>query len=177
MEDQIGDLTAFLKGMQARIDGQHDAVKKTLEANTMVLQDLSVWKPKVQADVDELQSSVRELCSKVEKLSLKQEELTNPAYKVFDTQHLNIPQSAAPPFVKSTSRDAGPSDRGDEHGHRGLEHGVVTTFVPTPVTGAKHSATLSPVPFNIGSALLTDVGQLSVNHALPLVEFPDFDGT
>ena len=54
MEGQISDLTVFLKGMQARIDDQHDAVKKTLEANTAVLQDLSVWKPKVQADADEL---------------------------------------------------------------------------------------------------------------------------
>jgi hypothetical protein len=36
---QIGDITAFLKGMQAaQIDQQHDPVKKTtLEAHTSVL--------------------------------------------------------------------------------------------------------------------------------------------
>jgi hypothetical protein len=48
MEDQIGDFGAFLKEMQARMDEQHQAVKKTLEANTAVLQELSGWKPKVR---------------------------------------------------------------------------------------------------------------------------------
>lgn len=85
MEGQIGNLTAFLKGMQARIDDQHAAVKKTLEANTSVLLELSTWKPKVQADVKELQSSVHNLYEKIEHLSSKQEEMVNPAYKVFDT--------------------------------------------------------------------------------------------
>jgi len=36
------------------MDEQHEAVKKTLEANTAVLPELSGWKPKVQADVEEL---------------------------------------------------------------------------------------------------------------------------
>jgi hypothetical protein len=36
MQDQIGNITTFLKGIQAWID-QHDIVKKTLEANTSVL--------------------------------------------------------------------------------------------------------------------------------------------
>jgi Tfp pilus assembly PilM family ATPase len=75
MEDQIGDLTTFLKGTQARVDGQHDTVRKTLEANTVGLHDLSVWKPKVQADVEKLQTDIRELSNKLEHLSLKHEEL------------------------------------------------------------------------------------------------------
>jgi hypothetical protein len=37
MEDQIGDFGAFLKGMQTWMDEQHQAVKKTLEANTAIL--------------------------------------------------------------------------------------------------------------------------------------------
>ena len=54
MEEQIGDITAFLKGMQARIDRQHDSMKQSLEANTAELHDLSAWKPKVQANVEKL---------------------------------------------------------------------------------------------------------------------------
>jgi hypothetical protein len=54
MEDQIGDLGAFLKRMQARLDEQHQAVAKKLDANSIVLQELSGWKPKVQAEVEQL---------------------------------------------------------------------------------------------------------------------------
>jgi hypothetical protein len=54
MKDQIGDLGAFLKGMQARLDEQHQAVVKKLDANSVVLQELFGWKPKVQAEVEQL---------------------------------------------------------------------------------------------------------------------------
>ena len=90
MENQIGDFGAFLKGMQARMDEQHEAVKKSLEANTIVLQELSGWKPKVQADVEELQISVWNLCTKVDQITVKQESAASPAYKVYDTENLDI---------------------------------------------------------------------------------------
>lgn len=66
MEGEIGDLTAFLKGMQARMDMQHETLKKTLDNNASVLLDLSNWKPQVQAEVEELQSGIRGLRTKVE---------------------------------------------------------------------------------------------------------------
>lgn len=63
MEGQVEDLLAFLKGMQAQIDQQYHTVKATLEANTSVLQEFFTWKPKVQADVEELQNNVCDLPS------------------------------------------------------------------------------------------------------------------
>jgi hypothetical protein len=169
MEDHIGNITAFLKGMQSWIDRQHDLVKQSLDANMAVLQDLSAWKLKVQVDIEKLQSNVRNLCDKNEHLSSKKEELTNPAYKVFNEEHLNLAGHAAV-HLASGSRGTltGPCARGDEHGHRVLGNLVVTTFVPTPVTGVKHSAIASPVQFTVGSPMLTNASQFMINRALPL---------
>jgi hypothetical protein len=36
------------------MDHQHETLKKTLDVNTTALMDLSNWKPKVQAEVEEL---------------------------------------------------------------------------------------------------------------------------
>lgn len=147
-----------------------------LEANTLVLQELSTWKPKVQADVEELQHSIRTL--KQDHITLKQEEVVNPAYMVFDVQHLSLPVSAvAHPVSKPIVTSSGSIDHGDEHSHRGVGNGVVTTIVPTLVIGTRPSATLSPMPFTIGSSILMDASQFLVSQALPLVEFPDFDGS
>jgi hypothetical protein len=41
MENQVGDITAFLKGMQVHLDVQHETLKQSLDANTSTLQDLS----------------------------------------------------------------------------------------------------------------------------------------
>jgi uncharacterized protein YlxW (UPF0749 family) len=93
-------------------------VKKAPEANTSVLLELSTWKPKVQANVEELQSSVRNLCEKIEHLSSKQEEMVNPAYKVFDTQHLDFSESATAHLVgKPIGVTSGPIGHSDEHNH------------------------------------------------------------
>jgi hypothetical protein len=157
MEGHIGDLTVFLKGMQAQIDDRHAAVKKALEANTSVLLELSTWKPKVQADVEELQSSVRSLYEKIEHLSSKQEEMVNPAYKVFDTQHLDFSESATAHLAsKPVGATSGPIGHSDEHNHRGVGNGVVTTYVPTSITGAKHPTHLSPVVFAYGGFYASD---------------------
>jgi hypothetical protein len=178
MEDQIGDLTTFLKGMQAWIDGQHDTVKKTLEVNTAALQDLSMWKPKVQADVEKLQTDVRELSNKLEHLSLKHEELTNTAYKVFDERHLDLSGHAGSHLDGgSGGNPIGLGARSDEHGHWGLGNGVVTTFVPSPVTGAKPSRNLSPVASTPGSSTVPTATPFQFNHAIPPVDFPEFDGS
>jgi hypothetical protein len=41
MENQVGDIAAFLKGMQARLDDQHATLKQSLDANTSTLRELS----------------------------------------------------------------------------------------------------------------------------------------
>jgi len=178
LEGQIGDLAAFLKGMQARMDEQHQSMKKALEANTSVLHEPIGWKPKVQADVEELQSSVRELCTKVDHLAVKQEEVTNSAYRVFDTEHLNLTGSATTDLPgKPCGATSGPSGHGDETIHQGSGNGVVTTLIPTPVTGVRNTKTLTPVAFPLGHAYSPEFTQYHLNHALPTVEFPEFDGS
>jgi hypothetical protein len=146
--------------MQARINDQHAIVKKALEVNTSVLLELSTWKPKVQANVEELQSSVRNLCEKIKHLSSKQEEMVNPAYKVFDTQHLDFSESAAAHLAgKPIGVTSGPIGHNDEHNHQGVGNGVVTTYVPTLITGAKHPTHLSPVVFASSGFYASDAVQ------------------
>jgi len=157
--------------MQAQMDEQHEAVNKTLEANTAVLQELSGWKPKVQADVEELQISVRNFCAKVDQITVKQESAASPAYKVYDTENLDLTGSTmVSPSTKPYGATSGPSGHGDENDHRGLGNGVVTTLVPTPVTGARTSQPLTPTTF-------PNMTQFYLNHALPPAEFPEFDGS
>ena len=55
--------------MQSRMDQQHDSLRKTLEANTSVLQYLSSWKPQVHSKVEDLQSSVQDLRDKLDDIS------------------------------------------------------------------------------------------------------------
>lgn len=91
MEDQIGYLTAFLKGMQARIDQQHYSLKQTLEVNTSVLKDLSAWKPQVQAEVQHLKISIRDLRAKFELLSEQQAEAAKPRLGNHVSEHEVLP--------------------------------------------------------------------------------------
>jgi hypothetical protein len=171
MENQVGDITAFLKGMQARLDDQHATLKQSLDVNTSTLRELSDWKPQVQAEVKVLQSNIASLQAKVDELSMKQEEIS--AHKVFDAERPDLTGSTSTP-LKETSRPLG---HGSAQDHRGFGNGVVTTLIPTPVTGAKDSDTLSPVPFILGSPYQVDASQYPLNHAIPPVEFPDFDGS
>jgi hypothetical protein len=125
--------------------------------------------------VEELQHSVRDLCVKLEHITLKQEAVTIPTYMVFDVQHLCLPISAiAHPVSKPIVTHYGSIDHGDKHSHRGVGNGVVTSIIPTPVIGVRHSATLTHALY---CWQLYTASQLLVNHALPLVEFPDFDGS
>jgi hypothetical protein len=74
-------------------------------------------------------------------------------------------------------KTTGPSVHGDETILRGLGNVVVTTLIPTPVTGARNTKTLTPVAFPLGHACSPEFAQYHLNHALPTVEFPDFDGS
>lgn len=112
----------------------------------------------------------------MEELSLKQQVINT--HKVFDTEHLDLTGSAAPlPTNKPQGVPHRPLGHGDAQDHRGSVNGVVTTFIPTPVTGAKNSNDLSPVPFTMCGAYPVDTGQMQFNHAVPPVDFPDFDGS
>lgn len=178
MEGQIGDFLAFLKGLQAQMDEKHEVMKKTLEANTSVLQELTGWKPKVQVDVEDIQSCVRDLCTKVNHLAVKQEESSNPAYKVFDTEHLDL--SGSPAILASTKPygvSFGLVGHGVETSNRGSGNGVVTTPVPTPIIGMRTPKTLILMALPFVHPYTSDMSYYHLNHALPPVEFPEFDGS
>jgi hypothetical protein len=110
----------------------------------------------------------------VDHLAVKQEEVTNSAYKVFDTEHPNLARSTPTDLLGKTT---GPSGHDDETILRGSGNGVVTILIPTPVTGARNTKTLTPVAFPLGHACSPEFAQYHLNHALPTVEFPDFDGS
>lgn len=178
MENQVSDITAFLKGMQARLDSQHESLKKSPDANTSTLQDLLNWKPQVQAEVQDLQTSLKDLWVQVEQISQKQIQMS--VGKVFDVEHFDLTGSSKKPKVEnSPGTETGPLGHGDAQQHRGHGHGVVTTLVPTPVIGAGNSNSLSLIPFALplSNAYHVDVGQLHMNHVIPLVDLPDFDGS
>jgi hypothetical protein len=105
--------------------------------------------------VEELQHRIHDLCIKLEHITLKQEEAAIPTYMVFNVQHLCLPISAIAHLVsKPIVTHSGSIDHGDKHSHRGVENGVVTSIIPTLVIGARHSATLSTMPFIVGSSIL-----------------------
>lgn len=61
MEGKITNISAFLKGMQDKLDHQHDSLKHSLDSTTAAISDLSSWKPQVQAEVQELQIGMCDL--------------------------------------------------------------------------------------------------------------------
>ena len=105
-----------------------------------------------------LRSSIADLQAKVEELMLKQEEVG--ARKVFHVEHLDLTCSASTPQKELPQGvPTRPLGHVCAHDHRGSGHGVVTTLHPTPVTGAKDSNNLSPVPFVLGSPYHVDASQ------------------
>lgn len=111
----------------------------------------------------------------MEQISQKQEEMA--AYKVFDVEHIDLTGSAAAnPDGKSLGTNSRPLGHGDAQDHRGTGNGVVTTYVPTPVTGAGISNPIPPIPYAIPSStpFALDAAQFHLNHVIPPVDFPDF---
>jgi len=62
MEDQIGALAELLKGMQSRMDQQHDSLRRTLEANTSALRDLCGKSPATSAATASILASSSDEC-------------------------------------------------------------------------------------------------------------------
>jgi hypothetical protein len=99
---------------------------------------------------------------------------------VFDVEHFDLTGSSKKPKVEnSPGTETRPLGHGDAQQHWGHGHGVVTTLIPTPVTGAGNSNSLSLIPFALplSNADPIDMGQLHMNHVIPPVDFPNFDGS
>jgi predicted nucleic acid-binding Zn-ribbon protein len=95
MENQVSDITTFLKGIESHLDQQYETLKQSLDMNTSTLRELIDWKPQVQAEVKGLRSSITNLQAKVEVLTLKQEEVNSR--KVFTVDHLDFTSSTSTP--------------------------------------------------------------------------------
>lgn len=89
---------------------------------------------------------------------------------MYDTEHLDLTGSAAA-HQAGSSQGANPRPRGhgDDLQHRGVGNGVVT--------GAGNSTPYTPLPFNQSCSVSRDDGRLNLSHALPPVDFTDFDGS
>lgn len=175
----MGDLTAILNRLESRIDEQHRSMTATMEANTSALWDLTAWKPQIQADVAHLQSGLRDLNIKLDRLSDRHEELANPAHKVFDVEDLSLPprRNTSEVFKSATTSPRFDTTVGAQ-GTREVGNGQVTTVVPTPSGGEKPSATSVVMPqFYYGAPMYADASHMPLNHPLPFMEFPEFDGS
>jgi hypothetical protein len=60
-----------------------------------------------------------------------------PEYKVYDTEHIDLTGSTTRQLAGANHGLLG---HGDDLHHRGTRNGVVTTYIPTPVTSAKPSS-------------------------------------
>ncbi|CAN6342372.1 unnamed protein product [Urochloa humidicola] len=133
MEKTVSELADLVKKMQddrlADRAADREAVKllqESLDANTLVMKDVVKWRPSVDSKVDELQDSVKNLQHKVEKMAIRQEELSNPAYKVFESEDIDLTkQKPAPAYLGATSLEAvsGSDDHRSAKDHRGSGQG------------------------------------------------------
>ncbi|CAO2143691.1 unnamed protein product [Urochloa humidicola] len=135
---------------------------------------VKVWKPELENKVAQLQNSASTLKMKMDLFIQESPKVGDHALKVSEdgepsSAHLEDPAAAEAP---------GPNGRRDELGHRGRGAGVVTTLVPSPITGANKFSNLTPVPFQgyDNSDTVKANSSSSYNSALPQLEFPKFDG-
>lgn len=93
MEQTVKDLAHLVNKMQDNqaADRETDretsnSLKQAPEANTAVVKNVANWRSKVE----DLQECVKDLKIKVELIADCQEEVVNPAYKVFQNEHLDL---------------------------------------------------------------------------------------
>jgi hypothetical protein len=99
---------------------------------------------------------------------------------VFDVGDLRIPpRPQASEVFKSASTSPRDEGTSEDAPSRDEGNGLVFTVAPTPVNGENTSNSLTAMqPFYFGYPVFpTPTGQLPVNHVVPLMEFPEFDGT
>ncbi|CAN6278322.1 unnamed protein product [Urochloa humidicola] len=111
MEKTVADLADLVKKMRedriSERESDREAItslKKALEDNTAVMKDVVGWRSEVDSKMDNLQLSVKKLSTKVDQIALHQEEAENPAYKVFQTEHLDLTKPAAAHLAASLYR-------------------------------------------------------------------------
>ncbi|KAG2555626.1 hypothetical protein PVAP13_8NG039801 [Panicum virgatum] len=152
-----------------------DSLRRALEANTEAVKDFVSWKPQVDAKVDDLKNHLQGLRDQVDRLCLKTEEFVNPAYKHFDEEHIDLTKPAAAHLVGTSPETAsGPDGHRDARDHRGIGRGVVTTYVPSRVTGVNP---ITPIPFSLVGTESPESPSSNQNWSalLPQLSFPTFE--
>jgi hypothetical protein len=139
MHQQHGDL---VKRSSHHDEGARDAERVDpahLKDNLAKLHDVGVWRPHIDAKVDNLHKSVTNLQLKVDYLILQPPAIDRAA-QVFDIELIDLTKPATAHLAASLSEAAsGPLGHGEQHSHRGIGNEVVTTIVPTPVNGVNQS--------------------------------------
>ncbi|RLN09494.1 uncharacterized protein C2845_PM11G18390 [Panicum miliaceum] len=79
----------------------------------------------------------------------------DPAYKVFDNEHIDLTKPGAAHLAHTSPEAAsGPHGHGDATSHRGSGYGVVTTLQPPPVTALKNIGAFSETAMKLMIGLL-----------------------
>lgn len=144
------------------LQAQNTSVQRTLDDNLSTLNDVGIWRPQIDAKVNELHDSVLDLQQKVDQLA-NQPQLSDAAPRTFDTEYIDLTKPATAHLAATSHEVAlGPLGHGATNVHRGTGNRVVTTTMPSPVKGANQ---FSAVPQS----------QFSLNHAMPPIDFPKFD--
>ena len=126
------------------------AIKRSLESHTTSFAELTTWKTGVEARVNSVDTKLSEVDIKVGGLNASIDDLRHqigrlelhhqaidPAYKVFDVEHIDLTNSGAPHLAQSSKEaSSGPNGHCVELHNRRSGCGVVTTLLPPPVTGA-----------------------------------------
>lgn len=135
------------------------------------------WKPQLEDKVTNLQNSMFLL---EKKMDLFVHELPNSKQKMKSEEEIEI-EALTPAHLGVTVKTGAPGQSGHREAilHRGFGTGVVTTLVPTPVTGANRfqsSSSYSPSGTDTMIPALQP-RSCAYNYAMPQMEFPKFDGS
>lgn len=153
------------------IDRKTDETNTKLEEIQHQQSSVTTWKPELEGKVTDLHNSVYLLQKKVDLF-------IHESPKSPTTEDDPLIGVSAPAHLGATAAagTSGQSGHGNEHQHRSVGAGVVTTLVPAPVTGANQFSNLSPVPFRgFDSSCFTQrSGPISAGS---YVDFPQFDGS
>lgn len=69
MEQNVADMMAILKELQSDRTASRQAfesMQKSIEANTVAMKELAIWKPQVDTRVGELQAGLSEIRGKID---------------------------------------------------------------------------------------------------------------
>ncbi|PVH31776.1 hypothetical protein PAHAL_9G229600 [Panicum hallii] len=169
-DKQLTEISKTLLKIQTSLDRNTKVINKS--NNT--IDGIATWKPKIDAQVEDLKSSMESLRDKVDRMILQQD-ADRRTNKVLEYEDVDLTKLGAahlaPPFPKAASGQFG---RGDEHLHRRSGYAVVTTLTLPPVTRANQLTDLTPVPLTFGSVphpgSATSFG--AWGSAMPQLEFP-----